>query len=236
MKLTNNLVPYIKKERFDYVATEFLKKYCPEALLSPIQVPIESIARDKMNLLVEHVSITEDLSIYGQIFFTDGIAEIYVKETDEFVRREVKKGTVFIDEDVLFLRNKGCERNTLAHECLHWYRHRLYFELQNLFDSKMAVACKCPIEVKSEDFKKKWTEEDWMEWQANGIAPKILMPREMFIKKANEYLSFKPTTKEEELSNLIYCENAVAELAEFFNVSKQSASIRLKELGYCAVI
>lgn len=236
MKLSNNLVPYIKKEKFDDVATEFLKKYYPEALLSPIPVPIESIARDKMKLTVEHVSITEDLSIYGQVFFTDGIAEVYVKDTDEYIRKDVKKGTVFIDEDVLSLRNIGCVRNTLAHECLHWYKHRLYHELKTMLGSEMAVACKCPIVEKPERLNKEWTEEDWMEWQANGIAPKILMPRDMFCLKTDEvFAESKKLRTFGDRGSLIHEWVAVL-LADIFNVSKQSASIRLSELGYSAWI
>lgn len=233
MKLTSNLVPYIRKDQFDDVATEFLKKYFPEALLYPMPIPIESIACDKMKLTVEHVSITEDLSIYGQIFFSDGVAYIYLKDTDEFIRKEVKKRTIFIDEDVFFLRNIGCERNTLAHECVHWYKHKFYHELQNLSGNEMAVACKCPTEEKSEAFNKEWTEEDWMEWQANGIAPKILMPRAMFINQVNGNTYLKKITKKDEVFNELYFELAVAELADFFKVSKQSASIRLKELECC---
>ncbi|RJQ40419.1 MAG: ImmA/IrrE family metallo-endopeptidase [Nitrospiraceae bacterium] len=232
MKMTGNLVPYIAKEQFDNVATEFLKKYCPEALRSPMEIPIETIARDKMNLSVEHVNITEDLSIYGQIFFTEGGAEVYKPDTDEFIVVKVKRGTVFIDPNVFFMRNLGCERNTLAHECLHWFKHKAYHTLQNLNSNKMAAACKCPTEQKAEAKSAQWTDEDWMEWQANGIAPKILMPKDMFRIQAdkNKYLK-KLSPKDSEYSQR-YLELAVAELADFFKVSKQSATIRLKELGY----
>lgn len=232
MKMTGNLVPYIAKEQFDDVAIEFLNKYYPEALLSPMAIPIETIARDKMNLLVEHVNITEDLSIYGQIFFTDGGAEIYKPDTDEFIVVKVKRGTVFIDPNVFFMRNLGCVRNTLAHECFHWFKHKAYHTLQYLSGNEMAVACKCPTEPKAEAKSAQWTDEDWMERQANGIAPKILMPRDMFRIQAqeNDYLN-KLSAKPSE-NNQLYLELAVGELADFFKVSKQSATIRLKELGY----
>ncbi len=232
MKMTSNLVPYISKEQFDDVATEFLKKYCPESLRSPMEIPIEIIARDKMNLFVEHVNITEDLSIYGQIFFTDGGAEVYKPDTDEFIVLEVRRGTVFIDTNVFFMRNLGCERNTLAHECLHWFKHKTYHTLQSLSGNAMAVACKCPTEQKAEAKKAQWTDEDWMEWQANGIAPKILMPKDTFRIQANENDYLKKLTPKDSEYNQIYLDLAVGELADFFKVSKQSATIRLKEFGY----
>lgn len=232
MKMTGNLVPYIAKEQFDDVATEFLKKYCPEALRSPMEIPIETIARDKMNLSVEYVNITEDLSIYGQIFFTEGGAEVYKPDTDEFIVIKVKRGTVFIDPNVFFMRNLGCERNTLSHECLHWFKHKAYHTLQNLNSNKMAVACKCPTEQKAEAKSAQWTDEDWMEWQANGIAPKILMPKDMFRIQADKNKYLKNLSPKNSEYSQRYLELAVAELADFFKVSKQSATIRLKELGY----
>lgn len=231
-KLTNDLVPYIRKEHFDDVASEFLRKYYPEALLSPIQVPIDKIAQEKMGLTVEYVNITEDLGIYGQIFFTDGMVEVYVRDTDEYIRRNVKRGTVFIDDEVFFQRTLGCVRNTLAHECLHWFKHRAYHTVQSLIGNDMAVACKCPTDGKLETFKHVWTQEDWMEWQANGIAPKILMPREMFRVQAETNAYLKLIKGGANAMHQFYFEMAVEEIAKFFNVSKQSASIRLNELGY----
>jgi Zn-dependent peptidase ImmA (M78 family) len=235
LKMSNSLVPIIAKEQFDDVATAFLQKFCTEALLSPMAVPIEAIARDKMNLVVEHVNITEDLSVYGQIFFTDGMVEVYKEDTDEFIRKQVKRGTIFIDTNVFFMRNLGCERNTLAHECLHWFKHKAHHTLQSLVDGEMAVACKCPTQEKSEAKKAQWTDEDWMEWQANGIAPKILMPREMFRIKADEYFGESQKLRTVGNRETLCYEWVITSIADFFKVSRQSAEIRLKELGYSVV-
>jgi len=235
LKMSNSLVPIIAKEQFDNVATAFLQKFCPEALLSPLPVPIESISRDKMGLVVEHVNITEDLSVYGQIFFTDGMVEVYKEDTDEYIRKQVKRGTIFIDTNVFFMRNLGCERNTLAHECLHWFKHKAHHTLLSLVGGEMAVACRCPIEEKSEAFNKEWRDEDWMDWQANGIAPKILMPRDMFHAKADEYFGESQKLRTVGNREALINEWVITSIADFFKVSKQSAEIRLKELGYCVV-
>ena len=47
-----SLVPVIPKKKFDDVATEFLTKYCPEALEKPMPVPIIDIAKKKMGLRI----------------------------------------------------------------------------------------------------------------------------------------------------------------------------------------
>ncbi len=76
------LVPRISKTQFDSEATAFLEKYCPEALWTPMCVPIETIATEKMQLTVLEYRMSEDLSILGQICFTDGKTEIYGESVD----------------------------------------------------------------------------------------------------------------------------------------------------------
>ena len=211
MKLTSEFVPIISKKDFDTVATEFLTKYYPEALNRPMALPIQDIAIEKMDLCIEKVSITEDLEIFGQIFFNDGYAEVYISDTDEYIRKFVKKGTIFIDSNVYFMRNIGCERNTIAHECIHWFIHKPYHNLQILTGGDKAVACRCLTKDKDDKFTENWSNEDWMEWQANNIAPRILMPKNIF-------------TEESKYKD-------IDELAILFQVSKQSVVIRLDELG-----
>ena len=67
----------------------------------------------------------------------------------------------------------------------------------------------------------KQNEVEWLEWQAHRLAPRILMPRMMFIQKAEEYLCGNPDS----------CDELVDRLADFFKVSRSSAKIRLVEVG-----
>ncbi len=228
MKLSNNLVPILQKSEFDDVATSFLEKYCPQVLKTPMMVPIEEIAVQTVKLQIKRVHLSEDLSILGQVFFSTGIAEIYKKDEDEFVYEQVDKGTMFIDPDVATERNIGSERNTIAHECTHWHIHRPYHTVQIMAGGKKAVAFRCPTEPPSERFQLKWTDEDWMEWQANGIAPKILMPQNMFVQYVNAHHLYSKM-KNTAIGSL-YKDLLIEDLADFFQVSKQSASIRLSEL------
>ncbi|HAE42430.1 MAG TPA: hypothetical protein DCG34_05850 [Clostridiales bacterium] len=233
LKATGNLVPIIYKEEFDDEATAFLKKYYPEALVTPITVPILEIAKEGMRLTVMSRNLTEDLSTFGQMCFTEGLAEIYDKDEDEYREISIKGGTMIIDPDTFFQRNIGCMNNTIAHECFHWHRHRNYHFMQNLLEGKQSVACRCPVEAKDERFKEKWTDEDWMEWQASGIAPKILLPKETFGLKVDQFL------KESKKNPFIAAELmspkqwVIDQLADFYKVSKISVRIRLDELGIC---
>lgn len=221
------LVPVIHKSEFDHVAAKFLTAYCPEALETPMPVPIMNIARKKLGLIVcTKYRLSEDFSILGQMCFNSGYVDVYLKDTDEYIQLTVRRGTMFIDPDVTELRNEGCFNNTVAHECVHWYKHRNYHLLAHVNDIKRSKKHQCPAAEPDERIQDKWTDEDWMEWQANGIAPRILMPKEMFIQTAENF--------REELSEIdnpyVLSYTLKNKLAEFFQVSKQSASIRMQEL------
>ena len=234
--ILNDYVPHISKADFDDEATRFLKQYCPEALETPMAVPIETIARKKMGLVVLERNLTEDLSILGQMCFTGGLAEIYDKAEDEYREIRVKAGTMIIDPDTEIKRNIGCKRNTISHECFHWDKHRFYHILANAAGKKdTAVAFRCPSEVKDDRTTADWTDEDWMEWQATGIAPRILMPKEtvgIVVARLCDESKADPFVTAKLKSQMRW---VVEHLATFYDVSKQSAEIRLVELGYLHV-
>ena len=221
----SSLVPHISKDQFDDVATEFLTEYCPEALTHPMAVPIVTIARKKMGLrIVAEYRLSEDFSIYGQICFNSGLVPVYFKDEDEFRDIKVRRGTILIDPDTLKERNIGCLNNTVAHECVHWYKHRKYHMYNLGAGNAKVVAFRYPIIERNEALQEQWTDEDWMEWQANGIAPRILMPRQTFQAAIDMIL-------EDSDRDSVPDWWVINKLADFYKVSKQSAEIRIAELN-----
>lgn len=119
---TENFVPLISKKQMDAQATDFLRKYYPQALLEPIAVPIRNIA-SKIGLSLQFgFMLSEDFSHFGQISFSN------MKTTVYDIYRENPK---------------------------------------NLWDSD-----------------DKWNDQDWIEWHANSIGTRILMPTETLPKKS----------------------------------------------------
>ncbi len=230
-KVTTNLVPVIYKSQFDDEATQFLERFCPEALQTPMAIPIMMIAKDSMGLTVLTQKLSEDLRTLGQMCFTSGLVEIYDPDEDEYREIEVQKGTMIIDPDTFFERNLGCMNNTVAHECFHWHRHRNYHIVQNLIAGNKSVAFRCPVNQKDERFKDKWTDEDWMEWQASGIAPKILMPREPFRVMVERFLQESRCNPFIAADLMPPTSWVIDQLSDYFKVSKTSVRIRLGELG-----
>lgn len=210
----NNLIPFIPPSEYDKVAEKFLEEYFPEALKHPMAVPIEKIAAE-MGLKVQYACLSEEADIYGATIFTDGALEIYNPEEGLYDTILCKRKTILIDPEAVKKTNVGCKHNTLAHECVHWYKHRLYYKMQKFTMPNIARFCKCRVNqlpFATED-------ENIMEGQAIGIAPRILMPKATFIEAASKY-------------GIVYGRDnwqAIYGLADLFDVSKQSVMIRLEE-------
>lgn len=211
------LIPYIPHADYDKIATEFLETYFPEALHKPQSVPILDIARSEMGLDVKFICLSEEQDIYGMTIFSDGIVEVYIPEEGVYEEKVVKKKTVLIDPEAVKKTNIGCLNNTIAHECVHWYKHRMYYRMQKYTLPKMAKYCKCRLS----NLAFTTDDEKIMEMQAVGIAPRILMPKASFLDVVKHY----------DLVSAQESWRAISEIAKFFNVSKQSAIIRLQECG-----
>ncbi|AND85594.1 transcriptional regulator [Clostridium tyrobutyricum] len=225
--MSDSLVPIIHKEQLESVATDFLRRHYPEALKTPIAVEPQVLA-EKMGLVVEMREITKDFSVFGQIYFHDCDAEFYDKNSDEMVQTHVDARTIFVDPKAYFLRNLGSVNNTIVHECVHWDKHRKAFELERLYNSS-ASKIKCQVVGGIKDNIR--DAADWMEWQANALAPRIQMPLIMFKTKAFEFI--KQFRTELGTSKLIdVMEPVIDALAAFFCVSRLAAKIRMIDAGY----
>ena len=217
-------------EDFEKEAEDFLRKYeCEDAIDTPRRIPIYDIATRLMSLeVIQTECLSYDDSVQGAIAFSKGIIDVYDWNTKEYMGYEVSCPSIFVDSDII---NVGRVNNTLAHECFHWWRHRNYFNYKRTHEKSVEFGIRCDKRShRRDDANGQWTDVEKMEWQARTIAPKILMPRSATRKKADEL--FDKYQKETGLSHDAVTEKVVVEVSEFFEVSKQSAAIRLTELGY----
>lgn len=226
--LSDSLVPYLYKKDVESAATDFLKRNYPEALGKPIPLDVTDLAR-RMGLTIEQHHITQDYSVFGQIFFADCDAEVYDADADLMVTKHIKGGTILFDPEFYHLRNLGSVNNTIVHECVHWDRHRKAFELERLYNSE-ATQIKCLVIGGIKDTSVR-SANDWMEWQANVLAPRIQMPLGSFKVKASEFI--KRYRKELSTFELVdVMQPVIDELALFFGVSRHAAKIRMVDAGY----
>lgn len=213
---SETLLPYIPPSEYDNVATDFLERFFPGAISKPQKVPILEVARNDVGLDVQFVCLSEESDIYGITIFEDGNVEIYDPEECLYDTKFFKRKTVLIDPEAVKKTNIGCRNNTIAHECVHWFKHRMYYRMQKFTLPKKAKYCKCSIN----SLNLYNDEEELMEKQAIGIAPRILMPKQSFEEVARSYDNLSENSWRE-----------ISEIAEFFDVSKQSVTIRLSECG-----
>lgn len=225
--MSDALVPIISKDNLETVATDFLKRNYPNALLQPMAIDPSELAKN-MGLQVKLKKITEDCSIFGQIFFHDSVAEFYDEKTCAVVSESVSARTIFVDPETYFLYNLGKVNNTIVHECVHWDLHRKAFELEHLYN-KDASRIKCQVVGGVEG--NSWSATEWMEWQANVLAPRIQMPMAMFKTQASKYIKkYRDMLGKDDIIDVI--EPVIDELAAFFCVSRLAAKIRMVDAGY----
>ena len=180
----------------------------------------------KLNV-VEDVTLSDELTYFGTVVFDDGNI---VDKHRKTVIRNAKRGTVYLDPRVSYERSIGTKRTTLAHECFHWHRHQPYHVLMKMIgaEDNLGKAIQCTISGNTAD-SDKWKAVDWMEWQAKGIAPKILMP-EKTVRPLTEDLIREYSDNGN--ATVAIFERIIDDLSETYDVSRQAAKVRLVELGY----
>lgn len=230
-KYSGELVPIISRDAFENEATKFLEKYYPLALQEPVAVPIRKIAEDMGLSIIEDSLLSSELDIFGLVVFEDG----NIKDKNKnIVIRNAKRGTVLIDLRVYYERTLDTVNFTIAHECFHWYRHQPYHALMKMLgaNDELGKIIQCSIGSNAKD-SEKWKAVDWMEWQANGVAPHILMPTNTAKIKISElvekyHIHFDGTDGYQ-------IEEMISELADFYGLSKQAVKMRIREMGYAKI-
>lgn len=226
LKLSKDWVPYIRKKDFDAIAEKFLRKYYPQALTQPTPVPVETIVSE-MGLSIHQEKLTIDNSVFGKMVFKD--TDVEVIEDEQLVSEHFNKGSILVDKNVVFKRNVGSYNNTVIHECVHWELHKVFHEVKMVLDKDHSQVSSW-TEENLADYSM-WTSLDWMEWQANGIAPRILMPKVQTRIKIRELFQTL-TLVNPDISRSELVQEVVDNLATFFEVSRQAAKIRMIDLGF----
>jgi Zn-dependent peptidase ImmA (M78 family) len=190
-------------------------------------VPIFDIARKRMFLTVyTNQQLSDNGDILGTIAFFDGEVDVYDPGTKSYIGFSVKKGTVLVD---CTIDNEGRGNNTMAHECVHWHIHRNYFNNLRRKAADSDIAFRCPTRISDGDDATR--DEERMEKQARGIAPRILMPKKSTQIKLQELFASHSIPKDGKHRIAVLTE-IVDELAEFYHVSKVSAKYRMVDLGF----
>lgn len=228
--LDGDFKPYIRKSDYDAYANEILEKYYfthhPEAKTQPLAINMEDLA-NRMGLTIQNTSISEDRSIFGQIFFADAEVDIFNSNKKIYEKKPINKNTVLVDTEAAYLRSYGSRNMTIAHECVHYYYHRKAFLFARMLNDDLHYI-QCQTNGSMKNGEANMTAE-WMEIQANGLASYILMPKDSFTAYARELFKFYNQSG----SLITYSVKEIIDiLAKTYEVTTYAARKRLIDLGF----
>lgn len=225
--LNGDLIPVMSSEEYEKYAREILRKYYPEAFSNPKTFDITKLPK-KMGLKMQYVCLSPDKSIFGRIVIEDDYVELYDydPENDTYEKKKVlvPGNTILIDVNVA-IDYFGSENITIAHECVHFFLHKKAVKFARMYDKNFEIVDYVSKERVSE-------RQKWMEIQANGIAPFLALPKEVFKVKASKVVKKHIGDLEDECERLYAMRKAIVELAELFGVTKHSVRRRLLADGY----
>ena len=190
-----------------------------------LPTPIDQFASDYLNLKVSFQKLSSDGSIYGLTAYVDTEYQIEVDGSQRSIF--LKTNDVVLDKSFIEPANIrklcGKRRFTLAHECAH----QILFQLDS---DDRKIACHKRPEVRGNGSRVLRTQEDWNEWQANVLGAAILLPQKE-VDLAMRRFAETPLINYE--GRYSYGDHLTLRLfCRLFGVSKTTASIRLRQLGY----
>ena len=224
--LDDSLVPYLQKEDMDAKAEQIIKELYPVASKHAKCVSPCTIAH-RLGLSIEYACIDPAGDIMGKVFFEDGSAVVYDLPTNVCRIIQVKSGTILVNQGMNGEAGRYSSNNTVMHECVHWLLHRFAFQLMKAYEPDAAsYACR---RTSGRRAPAQWTVQDRMEWQANALSPRILLP-----KWSTSFFASILAQRMAKNADWLRTERIVETLSSHFCVSKSLAWIRLVELGYAA--
>lgn len=222
----------------DLLAMRIVREYMPECLYYKLPLDAYELVR-RMGLHLHWKLLSYDFGILGEIFdrgCKTSVIEIHTREENKnFV---ADAGTILLDDRLKSGNHYPMEviYTTLAHECVHWYKDRMYIALQNVFDPQvhLSVCRNSPAAHRSGLFEQETASDlnlslpsDLMEAQALAIPPHILInARSGREKVADIVRAYGGEITEDNYFEII------DELRSFFSVTKYAADKRLREFGY----
>lgn len=224
-QLDGNLVPYIQKSEYSSCAAEILRKYYPSGLESPRFINIRTVAKN-MGLKILNRRIDKNKTVFGQFYFFAGSGKFYDEKKDEYYTEWIPQNTIIVDSSANYLYSYGSENLTIAHECVHAYLHKKAFIFARLAQKDL----KCITCNNSGDNRYNNKTLQWVEFQANSIAPYLLTPDTTFKIKIDEL--FNERLNGENYDPLLDVQEIINDAASFFGITKQSVRKRMIDCGY----
>lgn len=117
------------------------------------------------------------------------------------------------------------------HEIVHWEKHQKFFEILALLNDDVdKLSCEVIPQAKPDDLEGVQKAIWWAEWQANALAPRILMPKALFVNLFEQIYKEQAKTPYHFSGEIM--ERSIEKIADCFGVSRYAAKVRALQLGY----
>lgn len=236
--LDEYLIPYIYADDLENIADDFTAFYCKGAIYDGWKMPIEYVL-EEMGIDYYKADLPDDE--FGRMYFRPAVEiveerHLYPRMYDitKSVSKKLRPGTMLVSKKHSFMGRVGSFRNTIAHEIIHWELHQNFFEILALLNQdELKMSCKVVPGVSLDTLQGIEKAVWWAEWQANALAPRILMPRMLFDDIFPKIIAEKMDVPHFTLGDVM--EAALLAVAKCFDVSRYEAKLRALQLGYkCA--
>lgn len=237
--LDEYLVPYIYSDQLEDEAEDFYNFYCAGAVFHEgWTLPVGQILGE---MGIEYYEAPLPDGVFGRMYFNPSFEDVYEydsymiqrlkgKKERRLVNKEIKAGTMLINEKSNFMGDVGSGLNTIAHEIIHWEKHQKFFEILSLLnDDETNLECAAEPEMSPEHLEGVQKAIWWAEWQANVLAPRILMPRTVFIELFKQIYIEQSEIPYFQSGDIM--ERTLDSLGMCFGVSKYAAKTRAIQLG-----
>lgn len=229
-RVKKNGVPILSKENIETIGENFIRDFCPEALTNPQAINIDDFVELYLGMTIDYQYLSNDGRYLGMTVFNDtDKVIIYDPEKNQADYLHADARTVLIDNSLLADNQGHRYRYTMGHEGAHDIFHSGYYSYNpnqlSMFDGGIApmVQCREKALYSAPRTKGKWTDIEWMEWQANFLSSVLLMPKE-----AVRIVVASKKQKNPKLRALAM----IQAVSKTFDVSPEAAKYRLQELGH----
>ncbi len=160
-----------------------MKKYCPGALKDPHALSVDEIY-EKLGIQCRYAMLPRE--ILGVTYFSPHWATVCDGRGRNPSHEMVRENEVLLNYRLSesWMYNRRVE--TMIHEAVHIVMHGGYFRMRRLLGREEETAACCEAD-QGYQVKCRRTPEEWVEWQAASIAPRIRMNKDLVREEVRQY-------------------------------------------------
>jgi len=178
-RLSNYLIPILRKDEIESGAEQLLLDYCPNALSNQNEHCPYTLAR-RMGLSVERLPLYKKSHTLSMLFFCEGTVMVQdpPEKTDEDPPEPYE---VTIPGNTILINTCAVHKDycqlEIYHECVHFDWHFMFYRLQHMHNNDINALRTKRVVVT--DNSKTNNPLSWMEWQASRGSFGLMMPMSM---------------------------------------------------------